>query len=162
MKSMKRISFAVTVILTAVLPCVYSMAPVSEKPQQVKPSSPSMTVSQDVEELIELLNTGSLAQKVHAEAELSKLGKAARPALKPLLSALESEEPPLRMGAAYTLGSIEDYSAVEPLIVSLDDSNSLVRVNAAWALENITGQSLGQEKQAWQDWWQKNKSKIEK
>ncbi|MGA2507202.1 MAG: HEAT repeat domain-containing protein [Chitinispirillaceae bacterium] len=104
-------------------------------------------------------------------------------AVPPLLTALKDNDASVRKLAAETLGDIRDPRAIQPLfaalqepvdsvkasvvfslklhteipllIGALDNQNSLVRDNAAYILFLITGKNLGNEKQAWVDWYAK-------
>jgi len=80
-------------------------------------------------------------------------------AVEPLISALEDEDWHVRFQATRALGKIKDPRAVEPLISALKDENWDVREAAADALEEITGQSFGENPEAWQKWWEKNKKR---
>ncbi len=46
---------------------------------------------------------------------------------------------------------------VPNLIPLLDDREGLVNRAAQLALRELTGQNLGKSRQAWQDWWNKQK-----
>jgi hypothetical protein len=104
-------------------------------------------------------------------------------AVPPLLTALKDNDASVRKLAAETLGDIRDPRAIQPLfaalqepvdsvkasvvfslklhteipllIGALDNQNSFVRDNAAYILFLITGKNLGNEKQAWVDWYAK-------
>ena len=57
-----------------------------------------------------------------------------KPAVKPLIAALNDRDPLVRRNAAEALGKIEDFLAVEPLIDALRDRDPLVRRHVAKAL----------------------------
>jgi HEAT repeat protein len=63
------------------------------------------------------------------------LGKIGKPAVEPLIKALEGDNVYVRIYAAATLGEIGDKRAVEPLIKALGDDDCWVRENAVWALD---------------------------
>jgi HEAT repeat protein len=65
------------------------------------------------------------------------LTKAGKPAVKPLIEALEADDPLIRRQAADALGRIGDPRAVEPLIATLKDRDSLIRGHAVQALGRI-------------------------
>jgi small nuclear ribonucleoprotein (snRNP)-like protein len=101
----------------------------------------------------------------------------------PLLAALKDKDAAVRKAAAETLGDIRDPRAIQPLfaalqepvdsvktavafslklhteipllIGALDNQNGLVRGNAAYILFLMTGKNIGNEKQAWVDWYSK-------
>jgi HEAT repeat protein len=58
-----------------------------------------------------------------------------------------------RRTAATSLGEIGDRDAVTPLINSLDDDAALVRTASLVALNRITGEKLGLQREAWNEWW---------
>lgn len=91
-----------------------------------------------------------------AAVSLVRIGKFS---VKPLILALQEEEPLVREMAAWTLGKIDDARAVEPLIRALKDEEPVVRESAAGALQEITGEDFGQDQQEWQLWWNKQESK---
>jgi HEAT repeat protein len=55
------------------------------------------------------------------------------------------------------LGKLRNPHAIEPLINALQYGKSFEREDAAAALDTITGQHFGQNINAWQEWWSKNK-----
>ena len=65
------------------------------------------------------------------------LAKAGKPAVKPLIGALSSDDPLVRRQAVDALGRIGDRRAVEPLIGTLKDRDSLIRSQAVQALGRI-------------------------
>lgn len=70
-----------------------------------------------------------------AESALADIGK---PAVEPLIEALEgSDDFAIRAGAANVLGMINDPIAVEPLIIGLKDSDEQVRLASADSLGEI-------------------------
>jgi HEAT repeat protein len=75
-------------------------------------------------------------------------------AVYPLVKILRQDTYPLaRQTAANALGEIGDEHAVPSLIDSLDDKAPLVRSASLVALNRITGEKVGLEKEAWADWW---------
>ncbi|MBI3273002.1 MAG: HEAT repeat domain-containing protein [Planctomycetes bacterium] len=66
----------------------------------------------------------------------------------------------VRLNSAVALAHIKDPRAIEPLIGLLADTEKPVRKEAAYALENITGQKLGESPSAWRSWWDANHSTI--
>ena len=65
------------------------------------------------------------------------LSKAGKPAVRPLINALDADEPLIRRQAADALGRIGDRQAVEPLIATLNDPDLLIRAHAVQALGRI-------------------------
>ena len=80
-------------------------------------------------------------------------------ALESLISALKNEDTELKKEAAEALGNMEDKQAIEPLIIALKDGDYAVRRTIAEALGKITGQTLGDKQEKWQEWWERNKTK---
>ena len=79
-----------------------------------------------------------------------------------LIEKLESDDPQTLLMAAYALQNIGPAAkdAVPGLISLLDDAREIpyakpVNENAAEALEAITGERLGIDREAWQDWFEK-------
>ena len=81
---------------------------------------------------------------------LIKMGK---PAVDPLIDALEVNQAIVREIAATALGEINDTKATGPLIQALGDENGDVRASAALSLAQINGMSSADiaEDPAW-DW----------
>lgn len=103
--------------------------------------------SSAIEPLIDALDDRKLVKDVIAKA----LGEIGQPqAVEPLLDLLGDESWEVRGTAAKSLGKIGDTRAVEPLIKTLGDKNEIVRWNSSQALENITGESLGDDAAKWQ------------
>ena len=69
-----------------------------------------------------------------ARAALCRIGK---PAVGPLLGALQADDAKAQVYAASALGDIADRRAVEPLIAALNDEDAAVQVSAMKALGNI-------------------------
>lgn len=82
-------------------------------------------------------------------------------ALEPLIKALRDKDWIVREYAAWALGALKDVRAVEPLIKALGDEVEVVRENAAEALRKITEKDFNQDRNKWQEWWEKNKTKQE-
>lgn len=87
-----------------------------------------------VEPLIKVLEKGLFSTRKKAAQALARIGK---PALTPLIDALNSEVSDIRQYAAMALGYMGDTKTVELLIVALRDDYSFVRVQAAEALGEI-------------------------
>jgi HEAT repeat protein len=88
--------------------------------------------SYSVDLLIQALNDSSIG--AYAAMALIEIGK---PAVGPLIQALEENDYQVRWWAAKVLGHITDSSAVEPLIQALDDDDPGVRCSAAMSLGTI-------------------------
>lgn len=89
-----------------------------------------------VKVLIAVLEDENSSGRTQALAA-SALVNIGTPAVESLIVALKSEDPLVRMQAAYALGRIKDVRAVEPLIGALKDGNPIVRMEAADALGRI-------------------------
>lgn len=74
--------------------------------------------AQDIEILIENLNSPDIDIKVNSVKSLVEIGG---PVVEPLIQALNSKDPDTRENAAITLGKIKDERAIEPLIKLLTD-----------------------------------------
>lgn len=79
-----------------------------------------------------------------------------RSAVEPLIAAMQDEYAIVRQRAVEALGKIKDRRAIEPLIATMKEENAGNRQWVAWALEQITGQDLGQDSARWQAWWDKH------
>lgn len=74
-----------------------------------------------------------------------------------LVKALKDNDELVRINSARALAAIKDKDAVEPLIMALTDALPLVRDALLYALKEITGLDNGNNVNAWQEWWGKNK-----
>ena len=90
-----------------------------------------MEKKKDVKGLIKALKHKDIDVWKRALRALGAIGK---PAVEPLICALEDEHETVRWAAANALGEIGDARAVEPLIQALRDENRLVRSGALVAL----------------------------
>jgi HEAT repeat protein len=104
------------------------------------------------------------------EAEEEEVGKAAMDTLasfeaEKILEGVQAllkdqEKPTLaRVRAAKLLGGLKKKEAVEALMGVLDDSQPLVQLAAYESLRKVTSQSIGNDRDAWKAWWDKNKYK---
>ncbi len=98
-----------------------------------------LTVEQSVEKLMISLKSDDLKLQKNGVRELVDIGK---PALKPVIKALDDEKWRVRWYAAEILGEIGDKSAVNPLIKTFNDENSGVRSNCTIALVEIGEESV--------------------
>lgn len=71
------------------------------------------------------------------EKAMETLVRIGKPAVEPLIAALNDDVPAIRTGAAEVLGKIKDGRATEPLIQALEDETGRVREKAAEALGRI-------------------------
>ncbi len=85
-------------------------------------------------------------------------------AIKPLIEALNDTDGAVRMNAAYSLGDINDISAIDPLIRTITNCNYVNNIRICEAskssLKKITGQDFGENKEKWQEWWNRNKEQL--
>ena len=84
------------------------------------------------------------------------LGRMALPSTRePLIRALR-EDPysAVRLAAARSLRNFRSGDVIVALIETLDDPERAVAYTAWESLRRITGENLGYQRQAWQDWWQ--------
>ncbi|MEX2649549.1 MAG: HEAT repeat domain-containing protein [Alphaproteobacteria bacterium] len=103
------------------------------------------------EALAAALIDGDARLRPTAARVLGDLGDAK--AVPALLDALTDGDGQVRWQAAWSLGRVGDDGAIEPLIEALGDRDGDVRWFAAWSLAEITGQSFGEDQDAWQAWW---------
>lgn len=99
---------------------------------------PDMSSSSgDISTLAQALRSKDKAERKRAAEEMVLMG---RPAVSPLLLALEDRFSYVRALAASSLGDIGDFRAVGPLKMALKDRDSSVRREAQEALAKIEGQ----------------------
>ena len=131
------------------------------------------TTAKKVKDLIYRLGNKKKAERKKAEDGLVKIG---RPAVKPLIDALQGKktgtvgvgllgtspgagailltgEESVKAYAARALGRIGEKEAVEPLIGALKDED--VKGAAAGALKKITKQDFGDDAAGWAEWFAK-------
>jgi hypothetical protein len=72
-----------------------------------------------------------------------------------LANYLKDEDVEIRRAAALACAMKEAKGLVPNLIATLGDPEGLVKRAALVALRELTGQSFGDDRQAWQDWWNK-------
>jgi HEAT repeat protein len=82
-------------------------------------------------------------------------------AVQPLINAVKDPVAVVRLCIAHSLGILGSEAAVDTLIEILSDENKDVREAGVWALEKISKQDLGEDPEAWKNWWEERKRKIE-
>lgn len=70
---------------------------------------------------------------------------------------LTNSDPDIRVKAVEILGWLGGCEEIDLLIAGLEDSDQNVREEAAWALQRVTGESFGEDRKDWQQWWVQNK-----
>lgn len=70
-----------------------------------------------------------------------------------LVEALNDSDDEVRWQSAWSLGRLGHAGAVEPLIAALGDRNPDVRWFAAWSLGVLTGETFGEDEDAWAAWY---------
>lgn len=85
-----------------------------------------------------------------AFAALGKIKSAS--AVSALLPYLADEDPRVATWAADALGRIGDRRAADPLVVALRREDRDLKDMAVWALQEITGKSLGDDPERWDAW----------
>jgi hypothetical protein len=98
-----------------------------------------------------------LVRQITAEA-LGKIGPRAVVAVPALIQTLTDEDSAVRWSSTYALGNIGPgaVDAVPALIQVLEHQESpSMREAFSYALKAITGQNLGKNADAWQQWWEK-------
>lgn len=78
----------------------------------------------------------------------------------PLLPLLRDKDGAMRQVAAESLGKVGDVTCVESLIAALKDKEAPVRSAVAGALGQLTGQSFGENRKQWEQWWKQNKKTL--
>lgn len=73
-----------------------------------------------------------------------------------LIQRLTDEAWPVRAAAIAGLAERKSDEAIGPLILRLGEEEGRLRDDCAKALETITGQTFGDNVQAWRDWWVEN------
>lgn len=106
--------------------------------------------------LVRALGDEDAVVRYTAALALGYVGPEAMEAIPALIEALGDEGAFVREAAASALRQIgsEAMEAVPALIELLGDGESFVREAASLALWAITGQDLGEDPEAWQDWWE--------
>jgi hypothetical protein len=91
--------------------------------------------------------------RTRSAAKLELLGKGAE-AVAPLIKAMQSRHEGVRWSAIAILGELHAKEALPHLVEALGDPE--VQTAAADALENITGESFGEDQDAWRRWLDMN------
>lgn len=76
-----------------------------------------------------------------------------------LAKLLQSESKAVRARAAQIMAKMDDPALVQPLILALGGKSPVPA--AVDALKHITGQDLGDDKDAWKQWWQENGKSLQ-
>jgi HEAT repeat protein len=87
-----------------------------------------------VKHLIQLLKDEDSSVKWRSREALRKIGK---PAVMPLIQALNNGNPQIRKRVACALGEIGDEQAIQPLISRLDDENDVVRLRIVTSISRF-------------------------
>ncbi|NIM05321.1 MAG: hypothetical protein GTO55_04355 [Armatimonadetes bacterium] len=106
--------------------------------------------------LIQCLEHDNVATRGDAVFALGQIGDPA--AVPHLLQTLQDKERFVASWSAWSLAEIKAVSAIPDLIAALKHADADVRRVTADSLKKLTGQDLGQSYDAWQEWWEKNKS----
>lgn len=105
-----------------------------------------------VEPLSGLLDDGYAAVRRAALGAIGSIGGEAAAA--ELLRRLSDRDEAVRSIAARHLGRMGDPSAMRVLLYRLSDDSFAVRHEAASAMEAISGEAFGQDRQKWESWMQ--------
>jgi len=104
--------------------------------------------------------TGALAVAIpHLEGEIKNEARHAltqrltRFKAESLATYLKDVEPEIRRAAALAVGSKDSKELIPNLILLLKDPEPVVRPAAQKSLKSLTGQDLGNDLKAWQEWW---------
>jgi len=108
-----------------------------------------------VDPLIAALGDQSVDVRIYAAEVLGRIGDVR--AVEALSAALKDEKRNVRCSAAAALGDLKDVRAVQPLIDALGDEDQYVRSAAVEALRQIAQESLGEDPEKWQKWWEESK-----
>lgn len=66
----------------------------------------------------------------------------------------------VRLNSAIALAQTKDPRSIDPLIATLAEREPQFRKGALYALEQITGEHLGDDPEPWRAWWAQNKDKF--
>lgn len=106
--------------------------------------------------LSELINDDDREVRANAIMGLGQLKVSE--ALEPLTNRLSIETDGwVKIQIVQAFQSIQDRQAVPTLIDLLEDQDEQVRHRAAVALTNLTGQSFGEDREKWLEWWNTGK-----
>jgi hypothetical protein len=114
-------------------------------------------VDTQVQEDIRQLSSGRHETVEQAKRQLIAIG---RPAVQPLIEALQHRNPRVRIEAADALGYLGDPRAVDPLIEALGDDVGMVRSWAEASLFQLTGKVFGRDPGRWRHWWGAHKDRY--
>lgn len=90
-------------------------------------------------------------------AILRALGEIGDPrAVETIIESYKGQDVPVYEAGAHALGMIGDLSAVPALLDKLDSRFIIYRLPAIEALQQISGQSIGDDADAWRQWWAEN------
>lgn len=160
----------------AVKPLISSFQSSNEKKRHAAVEALAVIGKPALKPLLKTANSGNFWMRMHVAEALGKIGDPK--ALEPLLETLKSTTHEVFQAAAIALKQIKDVHAIEPLIEALRDprrAGSKVPRDKRYsigatlsenkdvclrALETITGKDFGDDPDAWQQWWEKNKKKF--
>jgi ankyrin repeat protein len=127
-------------------PCPNENLDKSASPVQERPAAERLA-----QKLIESLKDADPSVRWDSARRLGELKD--QHATIPLIEAMADAHPYVRRRAAVALGELHDIRAVDVLIKALSDQDSFVKKFALEALEQITGQQIGNDPNRWREWW---------
>lgn len=90
---------------------------------------------------------------------LGEIGyKGSVPVLKEVLYSQDTDCIP--DGVPYALEKIGGHAVIKLILKCLDDERYMVQLNASFALQKLSGQNFGLQKEAWKKWWGENEYKF--
>jgi len=118
---------------------------------------PALEIPESVDEILAMIESiRRYSESTQADETRQELRKRIVAALRlvPHLAGLKARLPIVRIAAAQGIANIKHPIAIEALLVALSDEDQRVRNAASAGLEKLTNQTLGENKDAWVQWWQ--------
>lgn len=118
---------------------------------------PVLEIPESVDEIMVMVESiRRFSESTQTDGSREELRKRIATALRlvPHLAGLKARLPVVRIAAAQGLANFRHPIAVEALLLALSDDDQRVRTAASVGLEKLTKQTLGENKEAWIQWWQ--------
>jgi len=106
-----------------------------------------------------LAEPGPVALRTAAAAGLG--ATRSEEAVAPLGAALHDADPDVRAEACLSLGRLGGFESFQALVSRLEDEAAPVRAAALWALETVSGRSLGAAPEPWREMWRERLAFLE-
>lgn len=118
---------------------------------------PVLEIPESVDEIMVMVESiRRFSESTQADDSREEIRKRIATALRlaPHLAGLKARLPVVRIAATQGLANFRHPIAVEALLLALSDDDQRVRTAASVGLEKLTKQTLGENKEAWIQWWQ--------